>query len=86
MDRTEEAREAALKRLKAKRDFRGSVVAYVLVNSLLVVVWAVGDRGVFWPVFPMAGWGLALGFQAWYAYGAKPVSEDDIHREMERRS
>ena len=84
MDETRDKREAAIKRLKAKRDFRISLIAYVLVNSFLVVVWVLGDGGTFWPIFPMAGWGLGLAFQARNAYGAKPVSEADILREIER--
>lgn len=84
MYETGDAREAAVKRLKAKRDFRRSLVAYVLVNALLVVIWALGDRGSFWPIWPIAGWGLALGFQAWNAYVAKPISEADIQREIDR--
>ncbi len=84
MDETGDAREAAIKRLKVKSDFRTSLITYVLVNSFLVVVWFLGDGGVFWPIFSIAGWGLGLAFQAWNAYGAKPVSEADIRREMER--
>jgi hypothetical protein len=84
MDETGDARESAIKRLKAKSDFRTSLIAYVLVNSFLVVVWVLGDGGTFWPIFPIAGWGLGLAFQAWNAYGLRPVSEADIRREMER--
>lgn len=84
MYEAEDSREAAVKRLKAKRDFRRSLVAYVIVNAFLVVIWALGDRGAFWPIWPIAGWGLALGFQAWNAYVTKPISEADIQREIER--
>ncbi len=86
MDETSDAREAAVKRLKAKSDFKRSLIAYVLVNSFLVVIWALGDGGAFWPIWPIAGWGLALALQAWNAYGAKPLSEADIRKEMERGS
>ncbi len=84
MDESSDDREAALSRLKLKSDFKRSLVAYVLVNSFLVVIWALGDRGSFWPIWPIAGWALALGFQAWNAYGSRPISEADIRREMER--
>ena len=86
VDETGDAREAAIKRLKAKSAFRTSLVAYVLVNLFLVAIWAMGDRGGFWPIFPILGWGVALGFQAWNAYGAKPISEADIRREMHREN
>ncbi len=84
MDEPVDDRGAAVARLKAKRNFMRSLVVYVLVNSFLVVIWALGDRGAFWPIWPIAGWGMALGFQAWNAYGTKPMSEADIRREMER--
>ncbi len=84
MDEPLDNREAAVKRLKAKSDFKRSLITYVLVNSFLVVIWALGDGGSFWPIWPIAGWGLAIAFQAWNAYGAKPISEADVRREMER--
>jgi len=41
------------------------VAAYVLVNALLVVIWAVtSDGGNFWPLWPILGWGIALGLHA----------------------
>jgi hypothetical protein len=38
----------------------------------------------FWPVFPMLGWGIAVAFNAWDVYGRRPLTEDQIRREMER--
>ena len=33
------ARDQAVKRLKKQRDFRGHLLAYLLVSTLLVVLW-----------------------------------------------
>jgi hypothetical protein len=77
-------RDQALRRLKKKRDFRGHVMAYVLVNALLIGIWAVTGAGFFWPVFALLGWGIGLGMNAWDAYGRRPITEDDIRREEER--
>ena len=77
-------RQEAIRSLKKKRDFRSHLVAYVLVNALLVVIWAVTSGGFFWPVFPLIGWGIAVGFNAWDAYGRRPITEDEILREQER--
>ena len=77
-------RAQAIRSLKKKRDFRSHLVAYVLVNALLVVIWAVTSGGFFWPVFPLIGWGIAVGFNAWDAYGRRPITEDEILREQER--
>lgn len=84
MDNSEGRREEAVKRLKAKRDFRAHVVVYVLVNALLVVIWAVqGDRGSFWPGWVIGGWGIGLALNAWTVYFQRPITEDDIRREMD---
>jgi 2TM domain len=80
----EERREAAVKRLKDKRDFRNHVAAYVLVNGLLVAIWALSGGGYFWPIWVIAGWGIGLAFNAWAVYFERPITEDDIRKEMER--
>jgi 2TM domain len=56
------ARDKAVAQLKKRRDFRGHLLVYVLVNAFLVVIWAVTDvHGFFWPVFPIFGWGIGVG-------------------------
>ena len=57
-DATDEQREAAIERLKAKRSFQGDVVSYVVVNLFLVGIWAVSGAGFFWPIFVILGWGV----------------------------
>ena len=84
MDSETERRTAAIKRLKDKRDFRNHVAAYVIVNSMLVVIWALSSGGYFWPIWPIVGWGIGLAFNAWAVYFQRPITEDDIRREMER--
>ena len=84
MDDLEGRREAAAKRVKAKREFKNHVAVYLIVNALLVVIWAASGQGYFWPVWPIAGWGVGLAFNAWSAYFERPISEDEIRREMER--
>ena len=77
-------REAAIKRLEAKRGFAVHAAIYVIVNLLLIVVWAVSERGYFWPIWPILGWGVGLAIHGWIAYFQKSIGEDDIRREMER--
>jgi fatty acid desaturase len=77
-------REQAIRRANKKRDFRGHVLAYVLVNAMLVGIWAVTGADFFWPIFPILGWGIGVAFNAWDVYGRKPVTEEEIRREMER--
>ena len=80
---SDDLRERALTRLKAKREFGAHVLAYVLVNALLIVIWAMTGSDFFWPVFPILGWGIGIAFHAWETYGSEP-SEEKIRREMER--
>jgi hypothetical protein len=82
----EQLRERAHERLKAKRDFKTHLFIYVAVNAVLVVIWAVTSDGgdLFWPIFPILGWGIGVAANAWDVYGRKPITEGEIRREAER--
>jgi len=81
---SDKQREAAIERLKAKRAFQANLVSFVLVNALLIGIWAVSGGGFFWPVFVLLGWGFGLAMHAWQVYGKKGITEDDVQREMRR--
>ena len=81
--RDEQLRERAVERLKKRSEFWAHLAAYVLINALIVVVWFAVGGGFFWPVFPLAGWGIGLFFHAWDTF-RRPYSEDRIRREMDR--
>jgi uncharacterized ion transporter superfamily protein YfcC len=76
------ARDQAVRRLKKQRDFRGHLVAYLLVNTFMVVIWATTSHGFFWPGIIMAGWGIGLAMNARDAYGRLDLSEEAIQHEM----
>ena len=77
--------ERAVQRLKKRRDFHAHLLVYALVNSCLVVTWAVtSGHGFFWPVFPIAFWGIGLVMNAWDVYQPDVFDDADINREMER--
>jgi hypothetical protein len=80
----DDPREAAIKRLKARRGFRQHLVTYAAVNGFLVVIWTITYGGYFWPVWPIAGWGIGLGMHGWSVYGERPITEAEIQREMKR--
>ena len=79
-----DARDLALKRLKAKRSFRGLLATAVGVIALMTVIWALSGGGYFWPIWVAFGLGLALVGAGWQAYGPsqRPITEDEIEREM----
>ena len=54
-------REQATIRLRKKRDFRAHLLAYVLFNGALVIIWALTGASFFWPAIPMLIWGIGLG-------------------------
>jgi len=84
-DREQVLHDKAVRQLKKKRDFRGHLLVYVLVNTFLVVIWLVtGQHGFFWPVFFIAVWGIGVIMNAWDVYGRQEITEEDIHREMDR--
>ena len=76
-------REQATIRLRKKRDFRAHLLAYVLFNGALVIIWALTGSGFFWPVFPILGWGIGLFFHGWDTFSS-PLSRARIDREVER--
>jgi len=82
----QDLRQQALDRLKKRRDFKGHVLIYFLVNAFLVAIWAISNEGdeFFWPIFPIVGWGIAVVMNAWDVYGRKPITEDEIRREQDK--
>jgi uncharacterized membrane protein len=83
-DSEQELRKLAVSRLKKRRDFSTHVVIYLIVNAMLVGIWAVTGAGFFWPIFPILGWGIGVGANAWDVYGRKPITEEEVQRETER--
>lgn len=76
-------RAEAIRRLRQRRELASHALAYVLVNTTLVVIWAMTGMAFFWPVFPILGWGIGLAFHAWYVFSPVP-SEDRIQAEMQK--
>jgi 2TM domain len=76
-------REKALARLERKQEFYAHLLAYVLVNGMFVVIWAMSGAGFFWPIFPILGWGIGISFHAWDTFRRGEPSEAKIQREME---
>jgi hypothetical protein len=89
-------REAAIVRLKRKRKFVEDAVAYVTVNGVLWLIWALTDRSTDgsmpWPAWVSVIWGFLLAIDAWRAFGRwpaslhRPISEADIESEIRKSS
>jgi 2TM domain len=76
---------AAIKHIRAKRAFGLHATVYVTVNLLLIAVWALTGRGYFWPIWPVLGWGVGLGVHYWTVFFRRPISADEIRRELQKR-
>jgi hypothetical protein len=77
-------RVEARKRLEARRGFMSDAVAYVVINALLIGIWAFTGAGYFWPAWVLAPWGAGLVLHAWDVFVRQPITEADIDRELRR--
>ena len=84
MQDADETRVSAVTRIKARRDLRTNLVAYVVVNVFLIGIWAVTGQGYFWPIWVIGGWGVGVVLHFWTNYNERPISEDEIRREVGR--
>jgi hypothetical protein len=77
----EDLRAQAVKRLRDRRDLAAHVLAYVMVNAMLVVIWWMTGAEFFWPAIPLGVWGIGVVFHAWDVLSPGP-SERRIEREI----
>lgn len=83
---TEDQRQWAIKRIRAKRAFWVHLAVYLAVNTLLVFIWAAGSGDHFWPMWPMLGWGIGVVAHGVTVYvGPSTISEERIERELRGR-
>ena len=90
----DELRKEALASLKRKRKFGQNLLAYVTVNGVLWIIWALTDRStdgsIPWPAWVSAIWGFFLLLDAWRAFARwprslfSPITDAEIDREVER--
>jgi len=82
----EEVYEVAKKRVKVKKEFYGHLGAWVLVNILLVLIWALTSPGGYmWFLWPLCIWGLFVLAHFVQAFVFKPGPEKRaIEKEAEK--
>ena len=82
----DEIYEQAKKRVAAKRGFYAHLTVYVVVNIILVLVWAFAAGGGFpWFIFPLVGWGIGLLFHGLGVFAFGQTSDRaSIEKEAER--
>ena len=82
----EQILEEAKKRVKAKKDFYWHLSAWIVVNVILLIIWAtVGDRHEVWFVFPLGIWGAFVILHGLNVFVLGRKSElDAIEKEVEK--
>jgi hypothetical protein len=65
-----------------RRRFYRHLLSYAWVNGFMIVLWAIGSVAaghllLFWPVWTLLGWGLALGSHAIRAFGPQDGDRPD---------
>jgi hypothetical protein len=88
----EEIRRMAHSRVAEKKGFFIHLTVYILVNALLVVIWAITSsysKSPFpWFVFPLAGWGIGLLIHCLTVFVFPRAGSDwerkEIQKEMDR--
>lgn len=68
--------------LQRWRDFGAHATAYVVVNALLVVLWAARGGGAFWPAVSLVSWGLGLSSQHFANSWRSPITHGDVCRQL----
>jgi len=82
-DIEEELREQAVDELRKRHDLAGHILAYLTVNTFLVVIWYLTGAGFFWPAFPLFGWAIGVIFHTWDVLWPQPT-ESAVQATMNR--
>lgn len=72
---------------KKRAGFKRDMVTYIVINAFLWLIWLLSSRhnsygNVPWPVWPTAGWGIAMLIQYFEAY--KYPKENTAEKEYEK--
>lgn len=86
---SDNAREAARKQIKARREFWSLLAILTVVGVFLVLIWWVtGAPSYFWPAWPLLAFVLAIVFSGLNAFGIlnREVTEEDIDAHLARKN
>lgn len=68
--------------LQRWRDFASHLTAYLVINSLFIILWLFQGNDFFWPVYPLIGWGFGLSFQHFNVVLRGQITEAEIRRKL----
>jgi hypothetical protein len=70
------ARPPGARRAAAKAALLRTALWFGLLSAVMLVVWAATGADYFWPLWPILGFLIALGWQAFAVYGPGAVDDD----------
>jgi hypothetical protein len=73
----------AVAQVQRWHDFKAHVSAYLLINTILIIIWAATGGGTFWPGVSLAAWGFGLSSQP-FLNSFSPITADRVRRELRR--
>ena len=81
----EQIYEETSKRVKDRKRFYGGLATYLIVNAVLVVIWALSGQGYMWFLWPLGIWGVfVLGdYLRIFVFG-KGSDQQAIEKEAEK--
>ena len=62
------------------------IIGAIVVSLFMVLIWVLSGRGYFWPVWVMGGFLIGAIFYGVNQMMNKPLTEDQIQREMQKGS
>ena len=71
----------AVAQVQRWHDFKAHVGAYLLINAILIIIWAATGAGTFWPGISLAAWGLGLSSQH-FLNSFSPITPERVRREL----
>lgn len=79
--------ETQLRELARKRvDFRIHLTVYLVINSILWLIWYLTGQGYLWPVWPTLGWGIGVVFQYLFDYrSSRFLSAEEEYRKLKNQ-
>lgn len=82
---TDQSRQYAIHRIRARRQFTIHLVFYVALATYFVAVWAQSPTTDFWPVWPLLGGAIGITAHGSDIFGWQlPIEEEKIQCEIKR--
>ena len=81
----EEIYKLAKERVEAKKGFFVHLAVYIIVNIVLVTIWATAaGRGNPWFLWPLGGWGIGILFHGLSVFFFSKSDKSAIDKEYEK--